>query len=468
MIKEKLTSAFHAVENIKITKDKNAGHYLRNVFRILKFFWIFHLIVYRKFFSDKVVTLAQSLAFTTILSIVPLFIIFFFVIGNITSQASVQGELYQFISGFLVPDFVSDVFSKLEELSGNAYKFGVIGFPTLMLVGVLMYLKIDDCINVIWKTGIRRKLHQNMMAFFISIFVGPVLLVILLSMPTYLQSLPYLMDVLAEPFVVTVLSNLVPFGIMVLVFLFIFVYVPVTHVDWKSALLGAIVTSSLVSLSNSLLGIYLSNFSNYNMIYGSLSILPIFLMWIYTLWLLVLIGVIFSYVAQNFSSVTLNEKDLEVTDQSLLNKVLMIFLILTESFHKLDGAPSIENLEDELGIPTEHLKDILRKLLETNLITAFQSRNRKGVIETRYQLGMAPSKISLDQLREGFHKTLNGKFENPDIRHFVELVQAHPLFNKKISIQEIYENPNKALSEDPRVLLNSGLRPKSIFDLTKI
>ena len=144
-------------------KQHPFGQFLQVLFRALRV---------AKYVSKdrKVASMAQSLAYTTILSFVPIFAIFFSVLGQITANVMVKEKIKDIISVYFIPEYVQIIFEMVEKLSKASLAFGAIGLPTLFLAGVFLYAKVDYSINAIWASSKERRWFKNGLAFFMTLF----------------------------------------------------------------------------------------------------------------------------------------------------------------------------------------------------------------------------------------------------------------------------------------------------------
>ena len=84
--------------------------------------------------------------------------------------------------------------------------------------------------------------------------------------------------------------TLLPFLFQVLAFLLLYIVMPNVRVGFAHALMGALLAAVLFELSKRLFALYLINFDSYQIVYGALSSLPIFLVWVYLSWMIALVG----------------------------------------------------------------------------------------------------------------------------------------------------------------------------------
>jgi membrane protein len=125
-----------------------------------------------------------------------------------------------------------------------------------------------------------------------------------------------------------------------------------------------------------LVAIYTSNMITYNQVYGPLSIIPIFLLWLYLIWLIVLLGAVISYVFQHRSSLKymLNRKKINQGLRGLIPTAIL--LVLFKNYKQKDTqALSFSNLIDQINLPAEDIEFEIEKLKEKNFIAETEAGN---------------------------------------------------------------------------------------------
>ena len=403
-------------------------------------------ILWQIFIARKLPALAQALAYTTILSLVPILAIFFVVLGKITQNLVVKDNIKNFISIYFFPEHATSIFEKLEALSSESFALGVIGFPSLFLAGVFLYVKVDSSINQIWVSRIERKWFKNSLAFFMTLFFGPMILVLVFSIPPYLQSLPYYQDFLALSAVSNLMTQIMPVAIATAGLLVLYIYIPASHVKPSAALAGAFLAAVLIQTSNILLSTYLKYFAGYDLIYGSLAMIPILLIWIFVIWLVVLLGAALTFIFQYYHStgyIVLGELE---NDESLLCSALYVLTYICQSFYQRNSAPDFDQIQLVLGLRRKRLFHILKIMQTEGLITAFVGNRGKGSKNTRYQPGFLPKKMTLKSLVPLFHTSREPLIFDQQLSQLLISMEIHPgFFANSATIQSMVENPQHYL-----------------------
>lgn len=227
-------------------------------------------------------TVASSLAYTTILSIIPLLAVSFAIFQAFGGMEKLNDIIRPLILSNLAEGASEEAVATLQRFIENAHSgaIGVSGVIGLIFTSMSMLSSAENAINQVWKTPLKRSLFQRISAYWLFITCGPLALSIVVGLATSFH---------------WPLSSLFPSGtgmfiITVGIFFVIYKWVPQTRVEWHYALYSAMVTSVLFNLARMGYSVYTKNVVTYSVVYGSLGAIPIFLIWIYIIWLIILTG----------------------------------------------------------------------------------------------------------------------------------------------------------------------------------
>jgi len=156
---------------------------------------------------------------------------------------------------------------------------------------LLLVETIDKALNDIWKVKQRRSGISKFMAYWAILSLSPMLIGISLAVTSYLVSLPFISNV-AESLVSTKhFLSFMPFGLTALAFILIYVIVPNRYVPLSHGIIGGILAALLFEGAKKGFAYYVTEIATYELIYGTLSSIPIFLLWVYLSWVIILLGV---------------------------------------------------------------------------------------------------------------------------------------------------------------------------------
>ena len=245
-----------------------------------------------RFRDDRLGVTASSLAFTTLISLVPLLTVMLAVFSAFPMFASFQDALQKYFLQTLVPpDIASQVLQVLNTFATNAKGVGSAGLVLLFLAALALMLTIDRTLNAIWRVRTPRPIAQRVLVYWAAATLGPLVLGVSLSLTSYaLSASQGLVRVL--PGGMSLLLGTLEFLLLAAALAGLFHYVPNTHVRWRHALAGGAFSAVGFELAKRLLGWYLQTVPTYSVVYGAFATAPIFLIWIYLAWVIVLLGAV--------------------------------------------------------------------------------------------------------------------------------------------------------------------------------
>jgi membrane protein len=331
-------------------------------------FFLFLREVTREFYDIEGTSRAASLAYTTLLSLIPLLVAFTQALQRYfrnlfpNSQAQIDNILNNVIP-YQSP-VISYHIAKFAENAQAASTFGVIIF---IVITFRLFLAVEATINQIWKVRSVRGYRPKIIAFTMLFFWGPVLMAISFTTTSTLEKNRYLRVLFQRDIIFTIAPVLVLF----IAFTMLFWLVPSTRVRFSSAAVGAIVTTALFTLVRFGFGIYADHLfhGRFNLIYGALGLAIIFLIAIQILWVVILLGVEISFVYQNLYGL-LRASEQQVQDEPRFDLYfgLRALVEIARRFDRREEAPSSYRLAEQFGTTDSQMLRILRKLEDAQLV----------------------------------------------------------------------------------------------------
>lgn len=233
--------------------------------------------------SSDVQFLAGSLAFTTVLSLVPLLAISLSVFSALGGLESLFAQIEPFIMQNLIEASGSEVSrfirSAIRRVHSGALGFG--GAIALLLTSTKLFFDTEAAVQRVWKLKPKRSFLKKIIVYWVVMFAGPVVLAIVLGWigswnPSLLAYFPKRFVGLSFAFIALVS---------------IYTYLPNCRVSWRASVLSALIATSGFWMAQSFYAGLTKNMLRYSKIYGSLASVPIFLLWILLLWWICLMGV---------------------------------------------------------------------------------------------------------------------------------------------------------------------------------
>lgn len=318
--------------------------------------WEFFLALVTRFREERVTQTAGSLTYTTLLALVPLFTVTLAVSTAFPVFDRWTAALQDFLLTNVLPDTpgVDTVMDQITAFTSNVGKLTAIGVAGFLITSVLLMLTIDNALNRIFRVQRRRSIAQDVFMYWTVITLGPLFIGASLS-ATYFaldQSIGALkLEILSET-----LLGLVPFVLTSIALIILYWLVPARRVQWSHALLGGVLAALAFELTKRAFAIYLRQVPTYALIYGAFATIPIFLIWLYLSWLVVLTGAIFTAMLPAFRSKPERHR---VPGESLAD-ALGVLGILARA-HAEGRVVPLNRLSRELRLLPDRVEEILER-----------------------------------------------------------------------------------------------------------
>ncbi len=264
--------------------------------------WLYYFVrfVLRQFGSRRGPQTAAALAYTTLLSIVPLVGVMFSFFGNLPVFKDISDVVQEFVFGNFVPAFGETVREHLIGFSLKASHLTATGIVILMVIALLMLSTIESALNHIWNVSVRRSRVGRFLVYWAILTLGPILLGISLYATSYVLALPVVSSVDASLMLRTRILSVLPFFTTSIAFTLMYVLVPNCHVSHRDAAIGGLTAALFFEIAKYMFGVYVKSVPTYEMIYGAIAVIPLFLVWIYLSCVIVLLGAQIAYCLSVF------------------------------------------------------------------------------------------------------------------------------------------------------------------------
>lgn len=244
----------------------------------------------RRFVEDRCLTVAGSLTYTTLLALVPIFTVTVTLTAHVPEVRDFVDEAKTFMLKNLLPDVAGKVVTVyMEQFAQNAAQLTAIGLVIILATAVMTMFTIDGAFNDIWRTRRQRSVWQRLVVYSVLLIIGPLLIGASLSMTSYLVNWVDHFDHVMLWFVNVVL-RFIPFLMTAIALVLAYRVVPNRHVPMRHALAGGVLAALLFEATKYFFVIYISKVPTYSLVYGAFASVPIFLLWLFCCWMVILIG----------------------------------------------------------------------------------------------------------------------------------------------------------------------------------
>ena len=320
------------------------------------------LYTWRRFRSDRCVSVAASLSYTTLLAIVPLAAVGLAAFSAFPVFEGVQETLQKFIFQNFVPAASEMVRDQFTKFVANTGRLTAIGIVVLAITALMLLSTIEDAFNVIWRQGKSRAFLIRLLTYWAILTLTPLLLGSSLALSSYIFTVTEVLhlEILKGP--AGLVLRALPFALAVGGFTALFMIMPNRRVHWSHALAGGLAASILLQILKTLFLIYVTNFPSFETIYGAVSAVPLFLVWMYLTWCAVLVG---AELAAAIPEWRQHRKRAQLAELDPAGRLALALGLLAGALNaqKAGAAVSGEDLAEAAGADPDHAGPLVDQLV---------------------------------------------------------------------------------------------------------
>ena len=338
-------------------------------------------MVWRRFFDERSISIASSLAFTTLLSLVPIVVVAVAVLSVIPVFEETSAQLQAFLLANLIPESAASVAGYARELSDNAAGLTAIGLAFLFVTATLLLLNIDRAFNQIWRVRRPPRAARRILIYAMLLTAAPVLIGLSLSLTSWVVSVS--MGLVKDAPYAGLLLRIVPIALTGFAFAMLYIALPNRRVRGRDALAGGFLAALAFETTKHGFALYITHFPAYRLVYGAFAAIPIFLIWIYVSWVVVLFGAAAAAALPEWRERTF---DVESGPGGRFLGALQILRLLSET---RAGAVRERRLHGAVKLPIDQIEAILDAMRNAGWI----GRGRGGWILAQDLSGLSVAEV---------------------------------------------------------------------------
>ena len=244
--------------------------------------------------EDRLNANAAALTFVSLFALVPLLTVTLSIASALPAAGDLEGKLDEFLLQFLLPDSSTQVVQYLSTFIGQARSLTAFGVAILLVTAILMLRNVEKALNDIWRNRANRKPLQSFLLYWAVLSLGPAAIGLGLGVRAYLFAATNDWGGLQLFGIGSALISLLPFLISAVGLTCLYAVVPNCQVPLRHALIGGVFAASTFTIARMLFTAVMAK-SSYTLVYGAFAAVPLFLMWIYVTWIIVLIGAVLAH-----------------------------------------------------------------------------------------------------------------------------------------------------------------------------
>ncbi len=247
-------------------------------------------ITFQRFITDNCFDHAASLTYTTLFAIVPLLTVTYSILASFPTFQGIGAEIQSFIFSYFVPSAGETVSEWLTSFSSQARNLTMVGLAFLVITALLMLRTVDRAINMIFHGDDSRRPVTSFLLYWMILTLGPLLLGLGFVATSYLTTLHFLEEATVTLGVRGAFLRGLPVLMSCMAFTLLYMAVPKRRVKFSHALTGGIGVALMFEMAKFGFTMFLGVSRTYEFIYGAFAAVPVFLLWIFLSWIVILLG----------------------------------------------------------------------------------------------------------------------------------------------------------------------------------
>ncbi|GAA0786527.1 YihY family inner membrane protein [Marinobacterium sediminicola] len=315
----------------------------------------------RQYQTNQGVLNAAALTYTTLFAVVPLMTVSYSMLAAVPNFRGVGEQVQGWIFENFVPATGMVVQEYLSTFASQAQKLTVIGIVFLVITSIMMMKNIEAAFNRIWRVTEPRKGLSSFLLYWAVLSLGPILIGLGLLLTSYIASLPFISSATEVVGRARLLSLLPPL-FSALAFMLLYAAVPNCRVPLRNAAIGGVFAAVLFELAKRGFALFVTQFPSYELIYGAFAAVPMFLVWIFISWTIILLG------AELTRLLTVSHVSKYRTHEPHLYTVLAVLQRLWVAQQEGEPVPDRVLLQEIPGLDQGRWDDYVQLLMDAGLI----------------------------------------------------------------------------------------------------
>ena len=344
--------------------------------------------LFSRFNADRCSENAAALTYMSLFALVPLLTVIYTMASAVPAFQGLETKMQAFLFEHLMPDTNSEIRTYLDDFSRQAKNLTGPGIVFLVVTAVLMLRNIEKAFNEIWRASENRSPVSSFLLYWAVLSLAPVMIGLALAISTYVSSFAHVLEAYDVIGVKAFMLKIAPLLLTTAGFSLVYIAVPNCRVPFKHCLIGGFVAAMAFHIARSVFTDLVVG-SSYTFIYGAFAAVPLFLLWIYLSWNIVLMGGILVHSMSAYQSE-------EQASRPLVLKALDVLYLFWQRQETGQAVGEIELLnrkhEVTRGLDSDSWQLLRNVFLDKKLI----AENDRG----QYLLSRDLHTVSFSQLKE--------------------------------------------------------------------
>ena len=330
--------------------------------KLLQF--IFRL--FKEFKKDQCLIRASSLSYTSLLALIPLTALSFSLFTAFDAFEGIKDTIQIALVNILIPTRQDEVLIYIEKFLNNSKTMGIIGLLLFTITSIMLLNRISESFNSIWGSKNKRSFIGKFTSYTAVIVFGTLFIGTSFTITAPIKN--FLNGFSEIQFILKWLFILSPSFFIFFTFLMMITAIPEAKVNFKSSLLGAFIGTILWGLARGAFTEGASYVISMSKLYGSLAVIPIFLFWLYLIWIIIFLSLEISYVHQHKNGWEKGDSKEKQYPADIIEKGLAVFYLIASNFDTGEKYFSVSEISLTLSISEELIEQIVQNFVDAELI----------------------------------------------------------------------------------------------------
>ena len=352
--------------------------------------WLrYPIALVRDWLGGEINVRAMSLAYTTLLSLVPLMVFSFAILKGLGARGDLKYILNEFFRplGGAATQLTDSVLQFVVNMRGEL--LGSIGLAFLVYTVLTTIQKVEASFNFVWRVERPRSFGRRFTEYLSVMILGPILLAVAIGLLGSAEHSPFaqrLHDVAPLTGILSIFRQAVPYAIVTVVFTFMYSFIPNTRVQFRAALIGGVTAGIIWALVGKVFTTVIVYSSQLVAVYTGFAIVLTTLIWVYLSWLILLIGAQLAFYVQFPQYLRHGQETIELTGRDREQIGLSIMYLIGRNYGGGGSHWSAAQLAAKLDVPSIALAPVLARLERGGLIVATEkerfvpARDPEGIL----------------------------------------------------------------------------------------
>ena len=335
----------------------------------------FIIRLFKEFKKDKCLIRASSLSYTSLLALIPLTALSFSLFTAFDAFEGIKDSVQRSLVTILIPTRQDEILVFIDTFLDNSKAMGIIGLLLFAITSVMLLSRISESFNSIWGSKNEKSFIGKFTSYFSVIVFGTLFIgtsfTLTIPLRRFLDSVPEIQ------FIIRWLVVIFPSIFIFFTFILMIAAIPEGKVKFKSSFIGALAGSVMWDIARRAFTEGAGYVIRMSKLYGSIAVIPIFLFWLYLIWIIIFLSLEISYVHQHKTGWDKGDSNKKQHPSEIMERGLAVFHLIANNFDTGNNYYSVSEISTKLSISEDLIDQIVNNFLKAGLVYQTDESVRK-------------------------------------------------------------------------------------------